>query len=409
VRARRAGLAVTVSVLALLAVSCFEGPVDEELEIRFPARGGLVASSSVRLMKPDHASAAVEERLARARRELEEGKDAWSRELAALNPLAERLIVDRKNGEIVAATHRVYVKDPSELRVLFARAAGSVRLTSGPGWSEMALAPLRGSRAGEAERRRSAELVEIWSGRISRYFESLRSLYRYLDAEPGRAEICLEPLLAADKGPAAGGKAARPSPNEEENALIEPVQDAMNALIEMFEADPSSAYTPDEIVRRTNDPFPTRLTVVVAGRVLESEGFIVEKDGGEGGGTRLAVAEGGLFGAIATLEGTWIAPDPLVASVRFARSNGSETLDVAAFAAQPRIAKSGASPSAVRSEMEKALTPAPSYRVKWTVTRADAPAVSEEGTTEGATAPDRAPGEGPDEIDWDALDSPRAR
>jgi hypothetical protein len=146
----------------------------------------------------------------------------------------------------------------------------------------------------------------------------------------------------------------------------------MNALIEMFEAEPSSAYTPDEIVRRANDPFPTRLAVVVSGKVLESEGFIVGKEGSQGAGSRLVVPEGGLFGAIAALEGTWVAPDPLVAYVRFARSNGAEALDLAAFAARPRTARSGGTPTAVRREMERALAPAPAYRVKWAVTRTEA-------------------------------------
>jgi len=270
------------------------------------------------------------------------------------------------------------------------------------------LAPLPGSRSGEAERRRSAELVETWSERIARYFESLRALYRYLDAQPDRAEICLAPLLAVDAGPAAAGKAARPSPTDEENALIDPVQDAMNALIEMFEADPSSAYTPDEIVRRANDPFPTRLAVVVSGKVLESEGFIVEKEGSEGVGTRLVVPEGGLFGAIEALEGTWVAPDPLVAYVRFARSNGAEALDLAAFAARARTARSGATPPAVRREMEKALTSAPAYRVKWAVTRTEAPAAGEAAVNDAGAA-DRPSDEGPDDIDWDALHSPNPR
>ena len=111
---------IALALLLIPAAACFEKPIDEELEIRFPAQGGLVASAAVRIAKPEGASAALEERLARARRELEAGNDAWSPELAALQPLSERLVVDRHKGEIVAAVRRVYVKDRSNLRTLSA-------------------------------------------------------------------------------------------------------------------------------------------------------------------------------------------------------------------------------------------------------------------------------------------------
>jgi hypothetical protein len=377
-----------LALLTLPAAACFERPIDEELEIRFPAQGGLVASSSVRIAKVEGANAALQERLARARRDLEAGNDYWSRELAALDPASERLVQDRKDGLLVRAVHRVYVKQPSSLRGLLARAAGSVRLDSTEGWSELALAPLAGSRAGEAERRRAAELVEDWSARAALYLDRAGALYRYLERSPERAEICLAPLLSVEGGEGHGG--APPPPTDEEKTLVDPIEESMKDLVEMFDAGESSAWTPDEIVRRANDPFPTQLVVIVPGTVLESEGFVVEKEG------RLAVPEGGLFGAIASLEGTWIAPDPLVAYVRLMRSNGAEPLDLAAFAARPRTARGGATPAAVRRELEKALAPASSYRVRWAA--APAPPEAPGGAS---SAPDESGA--PDDIDWDAL------
>jgi len=284
------------------------------------------------------------------------------------------------------------VKEPSSLRTLLARSAGSVRLASGPGWSELALAPLPGSRAGEAERHRSAVLVEDWSARAALYLERTRALYRYLEEKPERSEICFAPLLRIEGSEGQGdapGTSAPPPPSDEEKSLIDPVQDSMKDLIEMFDAGEESAWTPDEVVRLANDPFPTRLVVVVPGKILESEGFVLDKE------DRLTVPEGGLFGAIASLEGTWIAPDPLVAYVRLLRSNGAEGLDLAAFAARPRTARGGATPAAVRRELEKALSPASSYRVKW-------------ASAEGAgRAPDAEGGPGaPDDIDWEALAKP---
>lgn len=390
---RRSTKTAMLALLLVPAAACFERPIDEELEIRFPAQGGLVMSSSVTIHESEGSNAALKERVAEARRDLEAGSDTWSRELAALHPVSERLVLDRKDGALMRTIHRVYVKQPSDLNAFLARAAGSVRLSSGDGWSELALTPLAGVRAGEAERRRSAEYVEDWSSRIARYLERTRGLYHYLDGRPDRAETCLAPLLKIGDGPSTIPEP--PAPSDEEKSLIDLVQESMKDVVEMFETGESSSWTPDEIVQRANDPFPTRVAVVVPGRILDAEGFIV----GEGG--RLAVPEGGLFGAIASLEGTWIAPDPLVAYVRLVRSNGAEAIDLAAFAARPRTARSGAIPATVRRELEKALAPASSYRVKWEAARTSGP-----DPGDAAAEDDR---EAPDDIDWDALSKPSNR
>jgi hypothetical protein len=103
---------LALAALLLPAAACFERPIDEELEIRFPAPGGLVVSSSVRIAGAEGGNAALEERLTQARRELEAGDDAWSRDLAACIRRRERLVLDRK-GTPRHAVHRVYVKQPS--------------------------------------------------------------------------------------------------------------------------------------------------------------------------------------------------------------------------------------------------------------------------------------------------------
>lgn len=366
-----------LALLLLFAAACFERPVDEELEIRFLAEGGLVTSSSVRIGKAEDGNTAMEERLARARHDLEAGDDFWDRQLGAIRPASERLVQDRTAGILTRAVHRVYLKRPGDLRALLVRAAGSVRLASGDGWSELTLGPLPGSRAGESERRRSAELLEEWSERVSRHIERTRDLYRYLEARPQRASSCLAPLF---ENAGEIGASGIPAPTDEETALIDPVQDSMREVIEMFEARGGAAWTSDEIVRLANDPFPSRIVVLVPGRVLESEGFVVEKGG------RLALPEGGLFGAIAALEGAWVQPDPLVAYVRHARSDASGPFDLESFLARPRTARSGATPAGVRRALEKALAPSASYRVRW--------------AAPGATALEE---EGPDALDWDTL------
>jgi hypothetical protein len=380
-RCRRPSLlrAGGLAILLIPAAACFERPVEEALEIRFLARGGLVASSSVRIRKPEQTTAAMDERLARTRRDLETGADFWSRQFASLEPASERLVQDRTEGVLFHAAHRIYLKRPADLRALLARAAGSVRLASGEGWSELALAPLPGSRADATERRSARDLLEDWSVRIARYLDRVAELYRYADAHPDRAEICLAPLFEDETPDGETGR--RPAPTDEERALAASVQESMNELIAMFAAEGDAAWTPDERVQLAYDPFPSRLVVVVPGPVLESEGFVMEKEG------RWAVPEGGLFGALASLEGAWVAPDPFVASIRHLRADPSEPFDLAAFAVRPRTARSGASEAEVRRALDRALDSGGSYRLRWAAPP-DAPTLEEEG---------------PDAIDWDSA------
>src|SRR4030095_9485148 len=195
---------------------------------------------------------------------------------------------------------------------------------------------------------------------------------------------CLAPLLKIGDGPSTIPEP--PAPSDEEKSLIDLVQESRKEVVEMFETGESSSWTPDEIVQRANDPFPTRVAVVVPGRILDAEGFIV------GEGRRPAVPRGGLFAAIASLGGTWIAPDPLVAYVRLVRSNGAEAIDLAAFAARPRTARSGAIPATVRRELAEALAPAPAARREWGAARPSGP-----DPGDAAAEDDR---EAPDDIDW---------
>ena len=155
-------------------------------------------------------------------------------------------------------------------------------------------------------------------------------------------------------------KALGGTTTHEESTLVDAVKTSMNELIEIFTVPEDSAWSPDELCRLAYEPFPARVRVRVPGDVLELEGF--REDGGKG----FAVPDTSLFGAIESLEGRWVAPDPFVAYVRHGRSGAGKPFDVASFS---KLARSYPGPTptagAVREAMVAHLTSATAYRIRW--------------------------------------------
>ena len=94
------------------------------------------------------------------------------------------------------------------------------------------------------------------------------------------------------------------------------------------------------------------------------EGFLRAEDGS------LSVQSPGLWEALRSLEGRWLAPDPVLFYVESAQREGEGSLDLDAFLAKPRhFTPAHLLPSAgeVRAEVVSRLKPAPLYRVAWRV------------------------------------------
>jgi len=84
----------------------------------------------------------------------------------------------------------------------------------------------------------------------------------------------------------------------------------------------------------------------------------------------LSVRSPGLWEALRSLEGRWLAPDPVLFYVESAQREGEGALDLDAFLAKPRRSMPAhLLPAAqeVRAEVVSRLKPAPLYRAAWKV------------------------------------------
>jgi hypothetical protein len=382
---------------ALVLAGCFEEPVEERLTLCFLADGTLVmtASTETSAVSTD-GNAALQGRMAETRRAIEEGRDAWRRRFRAAEPAAERVTIDLDGGEVRSARRSAVLIQPDGLRRFFAETGISAFLDAGPTREEAGAAPASGpaeptpaaaaerhelsitpgapTRANQEQRRQALEALDRWSELLARYLADAGALYRYVGDHPERATACLSVVLSG----------ATRKPGEElaegERPLVDALTGDMNEAVKLFDVPETEAYTPNELSHLVWDPFPARIEVRVDGDVHDVEGFRRQADGS------LAVAGLGLWEAWETLEDRWVAPDPLLVSVR-AQRRGGEPLDLAAFVALPRRAEPPPDPAAVRREVTRALTPAPLYRVAWT-----------------PSAPPWATGEGPEL--WDEVRCP---
>jgi hypothetical protein len=368
--ARKAGILGRLgrAGLGLLAcacfTSCFDAPVRESLRLRFLPGGSAVVTSSVEIDPSAGAgNAALERRLAAARRDLLEGTDPWGPRFAALAPAAERYSWEKLGGELRTVSRSALVTEPGGLTPFFADSSLRVlyEMRKEEGTAELSIAPGLSARATRKQRQEMQKLLERWSGEIAGYLAATRKLYAYTGEHPDRARVCFgslfDELLPEDERKGLG------EPTQEEKDLLEDVGDAMQKVWDVLLVPGGEEYSPDEISHLVYDPFPARLTVTLPGPPLAVEGFEKGPDG------KLSVPGLGLWDALRSLEGKWISPDPVMLYVE-RRGQSDHPLDLGAFLRQPRRAEEAhllPSAAEVQKEIEFHLTPAPLYRLSWKV------------------------------------------
>ena len=189
------------------------------------------------------------------------------------------------------------------------------------------------------------------------YLSSGKALYDYIENHPGRASACLghalQDLLSEDQ------KKNLDELKDDEEPLVEALKDRMSDLLGLFAVPETSAYSPDELFRLVYDGFPAPLSVRVPGKVLESEGFVVDKKG------RLAAPDLSLYGALKSLEERWLSPDTFVVYVEHFREAKGGSFDLESFARRSRSAATIPSEGDVREAIESHLALARTYRVRW--------------------------------------------
>jgi len=359
---RRSLLRAGALLLVLGLAACFEPPVLETLDLRFLRDGSFVVTSTVEVSDLNQKeSPALVRRLARVRQELEEGSDPWGQRFASLDPAAERFAWEKQLGKISRGTRAALATEPAGLRAFFGDTSLDVSYEIRDGIAELAIVPGPAARATRAQRDEVEKTLEAWSGHVSTYLKEAGALWSYLDKRPGRAHACLGTLfedLLADEV-----RENLEPLNEDELARIEQLHEAMEQVMAVLLVAEGADHSPDELSHLVYDPFPAHLTVRLPGpRLEEPEGFAVDPDG------KMLVAAGpGLWSALRSLEGRWLAPDPVLLYVRRKLRDQKVSLDLDAFIAVPRRAEPAPSADEVRTAIEERLEPTSLYRVTFAV------------------------------------------
>jgi hypothetical protein len=347
---------------AVLLSSCFESPVNESVQLRFLPDGAVVVTSTVELMGGgDRASnPALSRRLAEVRQALIEGSDPWSRRFAGVHPPLERFSWEKQLGEVQKQIHSVVLKEPRDLAAVFGDTSLSVSYEIKEGVAELVIVPGPPGRATRRQREQTKRTLDTWTDAVARYMKAGEGLYRYLDEHPDRARPCLGTLFAdllSDTD-----RQHLPPLIEGEKERIDSLQEVMQEVSGILTVPEGEDYTPDELSHLVYDPFPGRLTVrLPAPPAAPPEGFAAGPDG------TLLAAGPGFWEALRSLEGRWLAPDPVLLSIAHQRQIQGEPLDLNALLKQPRRAEPAPDATEVRLAVEALLQPAPLYRVAFPV------------------------------------------
>ena len=338
-----------LAALLLATASCLEPPVSESIEVKMLDGGASQVSVTVALRDPGDYDRMpmVRERLEDEARAYEAGTDAWADRLRAASPSRERVSVDREKGTLRRVERQADLDGPADLAALLRDTGVEVSYADGDGWAELALVPGSSRRATSAQRQLVRSELDRFSEAASAYVEATAKLYAYLERHPDRARACLGAIVS-DKP---GGDPA----SEEEAAILGAVDEKIGELGDVLQIAPDQALTLDELSGLVHDPFPAQVHVVVPGKILEREGF----------GDELTIPRFTLWSAYTRLSARWVAPDLALELWKHDRERGSRPIDLSRLASTPR--RVGSTPSAIeiRRALERELTPAPVYRVRW--------------------------------------------
>jgi hypothetical protein len=217
--------------------------------------------------------------------------------------------------------------------------------------------------------------LDAWTGDVAEYLRATQDLYAYLEEHPDRARPCFGALFEERLSEKDAKSLSPLNPNEKRK--LDRLDGALRKVLDVLAVPEEAAYSPDEVSHLVYDPFPARLSLKLPSAPLSMEGFLTAED------ASLSVPSPSLWEALRSLEGRWLAPDPVLFYVESAQREGEGSLDLDAFLARPRHSEPAhLLPSAdeVRAQVVSHLKPAPLYRVSWKIRPDDdAPFRWEEG------------------------------
>ena len=355
-RSRRRLTAVGAAILALLLQGCYEDPVIEELHLRLLAGGNVTARYRVKLDRQFESDRNTEftQRLAALERGLTDGSHPWLQRFDRLQPESDGSSWQRNDGRLARFERWMLSATPSEeLPLLLADTSVSVQLNELDDLRELLLFAAPSQRADGTQLRLVQDAFRDFAEVLRDYLTATIDVWRHIEAEPRRAGLVMAGLF--DELEEDQRKRLRP----DEVAMIERFEVTGEQVLEIFELEKGQAHTLQELSRLVYDPFPARFTIEPSGELIALEGFVEHASG------ILRVPSLSFWDSIVTLEGRWLAPDPLLAMVAYVRTNSDEPFDVESFLDQDFFYAQAPSEREVIEALEDVLRPEPSYRVLW--------------------------------------------
>ena len=348
----------TVSLIVLLClplVGCYEEPVGEHVHLWLSGPGLTVVTVIQEVAEPDRGQSNenLADRLESSREEIDSGLDRWSRRFDLIDMVAERLIMERIRGGLRRSVHTAATSSFEEIMPMFEADGLTGGIVSAGGDAELTLFPTGGSRATALQRQAAERRLSKWSSLVAEYFEALIELYEYLDSRPDRTVQCYAHIFDDHEGHGDTGPLS-----ESEGDLVTAIKTSMENVADALAVPSDEAFSLNSLTRLVYDPFPARLTVVVSGEVLESEGF------SEAGGffERRPVDA---WSALNSLAGRWASPDLVTTAFAPVPVDELPELDLEQLMGLPR--RYGSPPAAfeVESALLAELVPEELLRIRW--------------------------------------------
>lgn len=313
----------------LLAAACAKPPVSDEVTVQFYDDRDTIQVTAETKFDLDARSPRVDA----ARNAAILGLDPWTVRFNRLSPDLDHVTFERTHGQLERVLHVVRVP-ANDLQRVFSDVSVTVQLTRGDGYRELTLIPGTSTRATREQQRQFDEQLASWSRDVARYFMAIDHLYDYLDENPHRAEAVFGALVATkDDEP--------PLIAEEELPLVDAVTMTMERIATRMDEVEGDAWSFTEVADLVYNPLPAKLTV----RVPDQKDLVIEPVD--------------LFGAIASLEGKWISPDPLAALLK------EEIPEPADLAEMPRKSSSVVSAGEIERAIREQLARPRSYSIRW--------------------------------------------
>ncbi len=273
-------------------------------------------------------------------------RDEWSARFNAANATEERIVIGRSAHKITSIEDEALVKT-ADLQRFFFDVGVTVQVIHGEGWTELTMFPGASTRATNRQRDLIRRKFDDYARIAAAYFDALRPVYTYLDANPSRTEAVFFGFYA--------DKPEEAQLSDEERSLVDAFRKAAEALAEAGDKDEKDLERMADLVF---NPFPAAVAVHVPGEPLAVEGFERKKDGALIAGTATPLE------AIMKLEGRWVSPDPLA---QLMHNEGVAPRDLAArLAKEPRMIAPVIVASEIAGAIAKGVQPAERYRVRWT-------------------------------------------